>query len=97
MAAALTIRVTPNASRDEVAGDVAGVIRIRLRAPAVEGKANAALVQFVADALGVRRSSVSITHGQTGRTKSVEVEGLDSGAVATGLLAIARRQRAGDR
>lgn len=89
MAAGLTIRVTPNSSRDEVAGEAGGVIRIRLRAPAVEGKANAALVRFLAEALGVRPSAIRILRGETGRTKTVEIEGIDGPAAAARLLALA--------
>lgn len=86
MAAMLTVRVTPNASRDEVAGEAGGVIRIRLRAPAVEGKANAALVRFVAECLGVRASSVRIVRGDTSRNKVLAIEGMEGPDAAQRLV-----------
>lgn len=92
MTAPLTIRVTPNSSRDEVAGEVGGAIKIRLRAPAVEGKANAALIRFLADALDVRPSAVRICRGETGRTKTVEIAGIEGRVAASRLLVLAQKR-----
>jgi uncharacterized protein (TIGR00251 family) len=72
----LTIRVTPRASRNEVAGVEQGELRIKLRAPPVEGAANAALIEFVAEWLGVRQGAVSIASGDRSRHKVVHVTGL---------------------
>jgi len=83
----LTVRVTPRASRNEVAGEHDGAIRIRLQAPPVEGKANEALVRFLAGTLDVPRRSVSIISGDKARTKLVLIAGLDAGAVAARLRA----------
>jgi uncharacterized protein (TIGR00251 family) len=77
MGATVTVRVVPNASREGVAGVAEGVVRIRLRAPAVEGKANRALVAFLAGDLGVRASAVRIIRGEGSRTKVISIEGLD--------------------
>lgn len=85
MAATVTVRVVPNASRDEVAGESGGVIRIRLRARAVEGKANRALVEFVAERLGVRGSAVRIVRGEASRTKVVAIEGVEAHEAAARL------------
>jgi uncharacterized protein (TIGR00251 family) len=74
----IRVRVTPRASRNEIAGrDAAGTLRVRLTAPPVEGAANRALVRLVADALGIPPSRVRIARGETGRVKTVDVDGID--------------------
>lgn len=85
MGATVTVRVVPNASREGVAGVTEGVVRIRLRAPAVEGKANRALVAFLAGDLGVRASAVRIIRGESSRTKVISIEGLDGDEAAARL------------
>lgn len=72
----LKIRVQPRAKRDEVVGERDGVIVIRLKAPPVDGKANAALTAFVAKAAGVPRSRVEIVRGATSRQKVIRVSGV---------------------
>jgi uncharacterized protein (TIGR00251 family) len=74
MAATLTVQISPNASRSEVVGWVGDKLKIKVKAPAVEGKANAELLRFVAEKLGVRPNRVTILRGETSRTK---VLGLD--------------------
>lgn len=71
----LEVRVQPRASRSEIAGRHGDRLRIRLQAPPVDGKANAALVEFVAATFGVPRARVSIEHGLTGRDKRVRIAG----------------------
>ncbi|HEX2171990.1 MAG TPA: DUF167 domain-containing protein [Dehalococcoidia bacterium] len=87
MPAHLTVRVTPNAARDEVKSVSIDRIEIRLRAPALEGRANRALIAFLADRLAVRPRAVTIERGQTGRIKLVASEGLDHAAALERLLA----------
>lgn len=87
MSATVTVRVTPNASREGVTGEAAGAIRIRLRAPAVEGKANEALIRFVGEALGVRASAVRIQRGDSARTKVISIEGMETAEATARLLA----------
>ncbi len=65
----------PRASRTELAGEQGDLLRVRLTAPPVDGAANAALVRFLAERLGVPRSAVRVVAGQRGRTKVVEVDG----------------------
>ena len=72
----LHIRVQPRAKRDEVVGERAGAVVIRLAAPPVDGKANAALCAFIAKAAHVPRSRVHIVRGQTSRDKVVRVDGV---------------------
>lgn len=76
------VRVQPRASRTEVAGTQQGALKVRLQAPPVDGAANEALVEFLADSLGVPRRLVRIVSGASSRTKVVEVTGVDAGAVS---------------
>ena len=76
------MRVQPRASRTELAGDWQGALRIRVAAPPVEGEANDELIRFLAKRLGVPRSNVHIISGESGRSKLVHIDGVDSIAVA---------------
>jgi uncharacterized protein (TIGR00251 family) len=70
----LTLHVQPGASRTEVAGLHGDALRIRLAAPPVDGKANAELLRFLANAFAVPRRQVSLLRGETSRQKVVRVE-----------------------
>jgi uncharacterized protein len=70
------VYVTPRAGRSEVAGERQGALWVRLAAPPVEGKANAALVELLSKQLGVPKGSVTLVSGATGRNKRVRVAGL---------------------
>lgn len=87
----LVVRVQPRARRTEVTDAAADPIRIRVAAPPVDGAANEALVAFLADALGVSRSRLSIVAGATGRTKQVAVEGMTPDEARRRLAASAGR------
>ena len=76
--AELDVLVQPRASRTRVVGEHDGRLKIQVAAPPVEGEANAALVEFLAGALGVRRSDVAIARGDTGRRKTVRVAGVSA-------------------
>lgn len=69
----LTLHIQPGAKRTEVAGEHGDALKLRLAAPPVDGKANAALLAFVAERLGVAKSAVLLKSGQTSRRKVVEV------------------------
>jgi len=71
-----SVRVTPRARRNEIAGVVGDVLKVNLKAPPVEGKANAALVELLARWLGVKRSQIEIIAGAASRNKIVRVAGL---------------------
>jgi hypothetical protein len=81
----LTIKATPRASRNEIAGVQAEWLRVRLQAPPVDGKANAALVDFLAKKLDVSRRAVAIVSGETSRLKSVRIAGLTAEEVCKRL------------
>jgi len=71
----LEVRVQPRASRTEFAGLAGERLRVRLNAPPVDGRANAALVDFVAQCFGLSRARVTIDKGLTGRDKRLRVRG----------------------
>lgn len=83
----VAIRLQPRAKRSEVVGERAGAIVIRVTAPPVDGKANAALCAFVAKTVGVPGSAVEVVRGQTSRDKIVRVAGASADAVREALLA----------
>jgi len=70
------VRVTPRSRKNEIVGADGEALRVKLNAPPVEGAANAALCEFLAQALGVRKSAVTLVAGQTSRRKVVRVEGV---------------------
>ncbi len=82
----LNVRLQPRARHDEVVGERAGAVVIRVTAPPVDGKANAALCAFVARSVGVGTSRVSVVRGQTSRDKVVRVEGVAQEVVRGALL-----------
>jgi uncharacterized protein len=69
----LDIHCQPGAKRTEVVGMYGTTIKIRLAAPAVEGRANEALIVFLAESFGVPRRNVTLMHGETGRAKTVRI------------------------
>jgi uncharacterized protein (TIGR00251 family) len=70
------VRVQPRASKDEIAGEMGGALKVRLRAPAVEDRANEALVEFLAQLLKTPRSAVRILNGERSRMKRIEIRGV---------------------
>ena len=70
----LTLHVQPGARRTEAAGLHGDALKIRLAAPPVEGKANAALIEFIANRLGLPKSAVRLVSGQTSRRKILELD-----------------------
>ncbi len=80
------VRVIPRASKNAVQGELGDAVKIRLCAPPVDGAANTALVEFLAERLGVPRSKVRIVAGATGRNKQIAVEGLHAAEAQARLL-----------
>jgi uncharacterized protein (TIGR00251 family) len=80
------IRVQPRASRTEIAGEHDGALKVRVAAPPVDGAANEELVRFIAKRMGVAQSRVRVTTGETGRSKVIEIDGVDVHSVRMALL-----------
>jgi hypothetical protein len=74
--AIVQFHVHPNAKVDQIVGERAGVIRIKLRAPALEGKANAALLNFLAAELKIPKRTIALERGRRSRDKLIRIEGL---------------------
>jgi uncharacterized protein (TIGR00251 family) len=69
----LAVQITPNAKKTVVIGVLDDALKLKLQAQPIEGKANEALIKFLACALSVRQSAVTITHGHTNKRKLLEV------------------------
>ena len=78
----LTLHIQPGAKKTEAAGLHGDALKIRLAAPPVDGKANEALIKFIAEALKLPKSAVNLKSGQTSRHKVLEVQGATTEAVA---------------
>ena len=72
----LAVRVQPRASKDEIAGEIAGALKIRLQSPALQGRANDALIEFLAELLKIPKSAVRILSGERNRIKRLEIRGV---------------------
>ncbi|MFN8559004.1 MAG: DUF167 domain-containing protein [Dehalococcoidia bacterium] len=73
----LAVRVTPRAGRDGIDGWRDGVLRVRLAAPPLDGRANDALTRLIAAALGVAPRAVRVVRGATSRHKLLAIDGVD--------------------
>ncbi|MEN3363722.1 MAG: uncharacterized protein V7606_996 [Burkholderiales bacterium] len=69
----LALQITPNAKKTEVIGVLDDSLKIRLQAQPIDGKANEALIRYLADTLNVAKSAVDITHGLTSKRKVIEI------------------------
>jgi uncharacterized protein (TIGR00251 family) len=83
----LRVRVQPRSSRNEVTGWKEGVLHVKLSAPPVEGAANAACREFLAEWLGVRRSQVELVSGEKSREKRFRVSGLTDAEIEATITA----------
>ncbi len=84
-AAVLDLLVQPRASRTRAVGEHDGRLKLQLAAPPVDGAANAALVAFLAEVLGVRRADVVLLRGDTGRRKTVRIAGMTAASAVAAL------------
>ena len=82
----LRFHIVPNAKIDEVIGEHGDAIKIKLRAPAREGKANAALMRFLAEQLQVPRHAIVLERGRRSRNKLIRIEGLSEADARCRLL-----------
>lgn len=81
----ISVRVQPRASRDRVLGMRDGALRVSVIAPPQDGRANAALLELLAETLGVAKSRLRVVRGHSSRDKVVAVEGLASEMVLAKL------------
>ena len=82
----ISLRVYPNASRNEMVGFTDEVLRVKISAPPIKGKANRELVTFLSRLLGVGKGSVNIIKGHTTRNKVVAIDGLSREEIMKRLL-----------
>lgn len=85
-AALLKLRVIPNAKRSEVVGEYGEAIKLKIAARAVDGKANEALLEFVAEQLNISRRALELVSGEKSRDKTIAVHGMEIAAVRAALL-----------
>jgi uncharacterized protein (TIGR00251 family) len=74
----LAIHVQPGAKRSEVVGLYGEQLKIKIAAPAIDGRANAALIEFIAERLDIARTSVKIVRGEGSRAKLVTIAGTNA-------------------
>lgn len=80
--AIVKVRLRPRAHRDEIAGERAGALVVRVTAPPVDGRANVALCRLLARAVGIARTRVELVRGASSREKLVRLRALDAGTAA---------------
>jgi len=81
----LAIKAIPNAPRNTVAGWLGDTLKVKIHAPALEGRANEELCEFLAETFGLPRRSVTLVQGDKSRQKLVQIEGLTLADVKTRL------------
>jgi uncharacterized protein (TIGR00251 family) len=86
--AILRVHVVPNAKRDCIVGEHGDAIKIKLRAPAIGGKANAALARFLAEEMKLPRGAIVLQSGQRARDKLLRVDGLSEEEVRRRLCVV---------
>ena len=84
--AKISLRVYPDAPRNELLGFTEGVLRVRISAPPVKGKANRELLAFLSQLLGISQGALTITKGHTSRNKTVAASGLSQEELLKRLL-----------
>ena len=73
-----TVKIIPASSKTALAGLLEGTLKIKISAPPQKGKANQALIRFLAEKLGVKKNSIKITSGQTKEIKTIKIAGLSA-------------------
>jgi uncharacterized protein len=82
----LPVRVHPGAKRNAIGGTHGGALKVSLTTPPTDGRANAALIEFLAERLGVARARVTLLTGAASRTKTLRIVGLTQNEVEEKLL-----------
>ncbi|HEU4771087.1 MAG TPA: DUF167 domain-containing protein [Candidatus Udaeobacter sp.] len=92
--AILRVHVVPNAKSDAIVGVHGGAIKIKLRAPAIEGKANVALVRFLAEEMKLPRRAIVLQSGQRSRDKLLRIDGLSEKEIRSRCCVISPEDKA---
>jgi uncharacterized protein (TIGR00251 family) len=82
----LALKINAGAKRTQFAGRHGDAWKLRVASPPVDGKANAAILKFIAQIAGVRASEITIISGQTSSTKLLEIEGIDADSMNRAIL-----------
>ncbi len=88
----LDVKVLPRSSTTEIAGFHNGAVKVKLKSPPAEGKANAEICRFIADCLGISKSKVIIKRGLTSTKKTLLLSGVSQSAVEEKILYPARQE-----
>lgn len=81
----IRIKLIPRSSRNEIVGEENGVYRVKITEPPVEGRANKALIQLLAEKLGVPKRDVELVSGKSSRLKTIRIRGLSPANIALRL------------
>jgi uncharacterized protein (TIGR00251 family) len=84
----VSVRVRPGARKNDVAGIHAGAVKISLTAPPVDGRANDALVEFIAERLRIPQARISLVGGTTNRMKVLRITGKSAAEVQSALFPV---------
>lgn len=82
----IRVKLVPRAPANRVDGPHGDALKIRLNAPPVDGRANAALLRFLAETLELPQAALAITAGETSRNKAIRVHGLEAAVIRARLL-----------
>lgn len=83
----LSVKVQPRASRNEIGETLGAELKIKITAPPVDSAANEALVEFLADRLGISKSALQLTRGATSRHKVIAIRGIPAEKISVALAA----------
>jgi uncharacterized protein (TIGR00251 family) len=82
----LTVKVVPGSSRDQIVGWLGDALKIKVIAPPEKGKANEAVIDLLAEALGVSTDDIEVVSGQSSPSKVIAVTGMDDEAIKKALI-----------
>lgn len=81
----LELKIIPNAPRNEIVGWLGSALKVKVHAPALEGRANDELLDFLAEKLGLHRRAITLLRGDKSRQKVVSIAGMDAAGVRARL------------
>lgn len=81
----IAVKVQPGARSNSISGYSDGVLRLKIAAPPVEGKANKELISYLSNILDLKKSAISIEKGQTSRNKLISIAGMDEARLNTAI------------